>query len=226
MINLSRTLILGFILGVSLLLLLPLISASNEKVIEFNIAEEVNLTGVQCVHLNNSACGTGITCYITALNETQGFLASNVTMINLDNGFRNYNLGFAPNYTTSWSAVVSCDNGGIQSFIISIGEIFSDWETASIIGWSGILFLFVFMGTTVFSREMWAIKTFLFLLASSLAIIIINSANLVSVGVNADKIMLTAFIVVVTASSVMFIYTFIFVFIRTIVKLRDARRRG
>ena len=121
-----------FILGI--FFFISLTSAADYNSIQFNPGDLINITGVQCIHKNNTPCNSNVDCAITAINDTQDFIASNITMNTLSNGFRNYNLGYSPNYTTEWSAVVSCENGGIEEFVIEIGEKVSDWETAFMLG--------------------------------------------------------------------------------------------
>ncbi len=212
-----------YLIVIGIFFFISLVSAADYNSIQFNPGDLINITGIQCIDKNNTPCSTNINCTITAINDTQDFIANNATMFALSNGFRNYNLGYAPNYTTEWSAVVSCENGGIEEFVIEIGEKISDWETAFILGLVGLIFIYALMGYLVFSKEYWLIKTALFMSSLLLCVVLINSAKIISVGANSDKIVGTGLTTMIVAVLVMFIYVFILVFKQIIISLRDSR---
>ncbi|HDK42364.1 MAG TPA: hypothetical protein ENG87_03220, partial [Candidatus Pacearchaeota archaeon] len=178
---------------------ISLTSAADYNSIQFNPGDLINITGVQCIDQNNTPCSTSTNCTITAINDSQDFIVNNITMNTLSNGFRNYNLGYSPNYTTEWSAVVSCENGGIEEFVIEIGEKISDWETAFMFGLIGLIFIYGFMGYLVFSKGYWLIKTILFMSSLLLSVVLINSAKIISVGADSDKIVGTGLTTIIVA---------------------------
>jgi len=192
------------------LALSSLVLATDYKAIQFNPGDLVNITGVLCTEKDNSACADTVNCSLSVINDSQDFIVSNLTMLVATGGFRNLNVSYAPNYTTTWSAVVSCDNGGLEEFVIEIGEGATDWETAIIMGFIGLVFIFAFMGFFVFVREYWILKSFLYLSSLFALILLINTANLVTIGINTAKIMQTAFMVSIIVSLFFFLYLFIF----------------
>lgn len=98
---------------------ISLISATYDLQ-NFYINEQMNLTGIKCLELNNSECADTINCYLTALNNTQDMIVNNQTMVVYTGGYRSYDLGLAPADPAEWSASISCDNGGSVSFIMFI----------------------------------------------------------------------------------------------------------
>ena len=100
--------------------ILPIVSAAEPKTILFDTEQLINITGVRCLQQNNTPCGTGIGCNISIMNSTGGFLFSNYTMDNQDNGFKSFNTALSYNSEIELSAVVDCDNGGVEEFVIAI----------------------------------------------------------------------------------------------------------
>ena len=72
--------------------------AEDYNSIKFNPGDLVNITGIKCIEKNNSICRPTYNCTISVIDDLQVFIASNSTMIDLPDGFKNYNLGYAPNY--------------------------------------------------------------------------------------------------------------------------------
>ena len=98
---------------------ISLISATYDLQ-DFYINEQMNLTGIKCLELNNSACEATVNCYLTVMNSTQDIVVNNQTMIAYSGGYRSYDLGLAPADSVEWSVNIFCDNGGSVSFIIFI----------------------------------------------------------------------------------------------------------
>jgi len=212
-----RTLIIFIFFFISL----NIISAQNT--IQFYPGSLVNITGVRCLEENNSLCPDSTNCYITIINDTENFLYTNQTMSVLANGFRGFNAGNAPNYTAKWSAVVDCDNGGIEEFIIEIGETKTDWETAFIIGMIGLISIYALAGFYIFNKEYWLIKSFMYFSAFGMLIILINSAKILAVGSDSDKIITVGYTIAIVSLSIMFLYLFGFFFIEIIKSLKEKR---
>ena len=204
-----------------LLMIISFVSAQDS--IQFNPGALVNITGIKCLEKNESICSDDIVCNITVINDTQDFLVLNQEMYLLPNAFRGYDAGYAPNYTAEWSAVASCDNGGITEFIIFIGETKTDWETGFIIGMVGLIAIYALSGFFIFDKEYWMLKSFLFFSAFGMLIVLINSAKIFAIGTNSNTIMNMGLLIAITSLSVMFLYLFVFFFIGIIKSLKDKR---
>lgn len=189
--------------------------------IQFNPGELINITGIKCLEQNESSCSDSIACNITVINDTQDFLVLSQEMYILPDAFRGYNVGYAPNYTTEWSAVTNCDNGGITEFVIFIGETATDWETGFIIGMIGLIAIYALAGFFIFDKEYWMLKSFLFFSAFGMLIVLINSAKIFAVGTNSNTIMDMGLLIAIVSLSVMFLYLFVFFFIETIKSLKE-----
>lgn len=212
---------LFFLIVILISIVTPLILAQDS--IKFNPGDLVNITGVRCLQRNDTICGADISCNITIINDTQDFLYSNASMDILNSGFRSFNAGYSPNYTTTWSAVTDCDNGGIEEFIIDIGETKTDWETAFIIGMVGLITLFAFCGYYIFDKEYWLIKSFLYFASFGMLLVLINSAKIIAVGSDSDKILTVGFTIAIVSLSIMFLYLFVFFFIEIIKSFREKK---
>jgi len=197
------------------------VSAQNS--IKFNPGELVNITGVKCIEKNDSGCNDAVSCNITAINDTQDFIASQQAMVVLPDSFRGYNLGYAPNYTTEWSAVTSCSNGGIEEFIIFIGETKTDWEMGFIIGLVGLIVIYALTGFFIFDKEHWLLKSFFFFSAFGMLIVLINSAKIFAIGVKSNSILDVGLLIAIVSLSVMFLYLFVFFFVELIKSLKEKR---
>lgn len=206
---------------VSLSLCTGIISAQNTM--QFNPGDLVNITGVKCLDQNESSCANAVLCNITIINDTQDFLVLDKQMDFLPDAFRSYSAGYAPNYTTEWSAVVVCINGGIEEFVILIGETATDWETAFILGMVGLIVLYAMAGFFVFDKEYWMIKSFLYFAAFGMLIVLINSARILAVGSESNTIILVGFTIAIVSLLVMFLYLFVFFFIGILKSLKDRR---
>jgi len=202
-------------------LCIGLLSAQNS--ISFNPGELINITGVKCLEKNDTSCSNYINCYITIINDTEDFLYINQTMDILADAFRGFNAGYAPNYTTEWSAVVSCDNGGIEEFIIEIGEGETDWENGFIMGLVGLIAIYAMAGFFIFDKEYWLLKSFLYFAALGMLIVLINSAKIIAIGDNSNKILNVGILIAITSLLVMFLYLFVFFFIEIIKSLKEKR---
>jgi len=196
---------------------------SAQDSIQFNPGALVNITGVKCLEQNDTSCSDEVNCSITIINDTEHFLHVNQSMIVLTDAFRGFNAGYAPNYTAEWSAVTSCENGGITEFVISIGETKTDWETGFIIGMVGLIAIYALSGFYIFGKEYWMLKSFLFFAAFGMLIVLINSAKIFAIGTNSNTIMDMGLLVAITSLSVMFLYLFVFFFIGIIKSLKDKR---
>jgi len=201
------------------LIIVSTVLAQNS--IQFNPGSLVNITGVKCLYFNESICNDAVSCNITVINDTSDFLILNQEMDVLTDAFRSYNVGLAPNYTAEWSAVVACDTGGIEEFIINIGETATVWETGFIIGLVGLIVLYALTGFFIFDKEYWMIKSFFFFSAFGMLIVLINSAKIFAIGTNSNTIMDMGLLVAIVSLSVMFLYLFIFFFIETIKSLKE-----
>ena len=202
-------------------LFLNLVYAQNS--IQFYPGSLVNITGVRCLEKNNSVCSNSINCFITIINDTEDFLYINQTMNVLPNGFRSFNVGYAPNYTTEWSAVVDCDNGGIEEFIIEIGETKTDWETAFIAGMVGLISIYALAGSYIFNKEYWLIKSFMYFSAFGMLLVLINSAKILAVGSDSNKIITIGYTIAIVSLLIMFLYLFVFFFIEIIKSLKEKK---
>ena len=194
-----------------------------QNTIQFNPGDLVNITGIKCLQQNGTLCPDTILCNITVINDTQDFSVLNQQMINIANAFRNYNIGYAPNYTATWSAVVTCSNGGLEEFVIEIGETATNWETAFILGMVGLIFLYAFIGFYIFEKEYWLIKSFLYFASLGMLIILINSAKILAIGSDSDKIITVGFTIAIVVLLVMFLYLFIFFLIEILKSLKEKR---
>ena len=211
-----------FTLGILFcLIMINMVLAQNT--IQFNPGDLVNITGVKCLYQNESICADNIICNITVINDTGDFLVLNKEMNVLADAFRNYNCGYAPNYTAEWSAVVSCDNGGVTEFIINIGETATDWETGFIFGMVGLIAIYALSGFFIFDKEYWMLKSFLFFAAFGMMIILINSAKIFAIGTNSNTIIDMGLLIAIVSLSVMFLYLFIFFFIGIIKLLKEKK---
>ena len=92
----------------------------NAQNISFLPGELVNLTGIKCLNLNNSDCNNTIACNISIFYANNSILIVNQSMTILSGGFRNYNTGLTPTNELVLSAIVNCDNGGLEDFSIVI----------------------------------------------------------------------------------------------------------
>ncbi len=210
-----------FLIVILISIVTPLVLAQDS--IKFNPGDLVNITGVRCLQINNTICDADISCNITIINDTQDFLYSNASMVILNNGFRNFDAGYAPNYTTTWSSVVDCQNGGIEEFIIDIGETKTDWETAFIIGMVGLISLFALCGYYIFDKEYWLIKSFLYFSSFGMLLVLINSAKIIAVGSASDKILTVGFTIAIVSLSIMFLYLFVFFFIEIVKSFKEKK---
>lgn len=211
------------LLLIIVLLLLSIILVSAQDSIQFNPGDLVNITGVRCLQANDSICLDTTICYITIINDSNDFLYTNETMNILDNGFRCFSAGNAPNYTTTWSASVDCDNGGVEEFIIEIGETVTDWETAFIVGMIGLISIYALAGFYIFNKEYWLIKSFLYFAAFGMLIVLINSARILAIGSDSITIVTVGYIIGIISLSVMFLYLFVFFFIGIIKSLKEKK---
>lgn len=209
-----------FIFIILALFCLTFISANS---MEVNPGDLVNITEVRCLNANNSLCADSVNCSITIINDTEDFLYTNQTMTILANAFRGLDAGYAPNYTAKWSAVVDCANGGIEEFIIAIGETATDWETAFMIGLIGLIVLFVFAGYSIFDKEYWLIKSLFYFLAFGMLLVLINCAKIFAVGSDSDKIITVGYTIAIVSLSVMFLYLFVFFFIEMVKALKEKK---
>ncbi len=196
---------------------------SAQDSIQFNPGELVNITGVRCLNINDSLCADSINCNITIINDSSSFLFTNEIMDILVNSFRGFDAGNAPNYTTEWSSVVDCSNGGIEEFVIEIGETKTDWETGFIIGLVGLIAIYALAGFFIFDKEYWLLKSFLFFAAFGMLIILINSAKIFAIGTNSNTIMDMGLLISIISLSVMFLYLFVFFFIEIIKSLKEKK---
>jgi len=196
---------------------------AEQDSIQFNPGDLINITGIRCIEKNNTICNEDVVCNITIINDTQDFLYTNATMDVLNNGFRCFSAGYSPNYTTTWSAVVDCDNGGIEEFVIDIGETKTDWETAFILGMVGLISLYALAGFYIFDKEYWLIKSFLYFAAFGMLLVLINSAKILAVGSDSDKIMTVGLTIAIVSLSIMFLYLFVFFFIEIIKSFKEKK---
>jgi len=88
--------------------------------LSFSPNELINITGIKCLTQNNSDCDNSVGCNISILYQNNSFLVVNQSMDILDSGFRSYNTNLTPTEEIVLSAVVNCDNGGIESFLINV----------------------------------------------------------------------------------------------------------
>jgi len=214
-----------YILFIFIFLLLPMGSGLllAQDSIQFNPGTLVNITGVRCLNVNDSLCADSINCNITIINDSSSFLYTNEVMTILANSFRGFNAGNAPNYTTEWSAVVDCSNGGVEEFVIEIGETATDWETGFIVGMVGLIFIYACAGFFIFDKEHWLIKSFLFFASFGMSIVLINSAKIFAIGTKSNTIMDMGLLIAIVGLLVMFLYLFTFFFIEIIKSLKEKR---
>jgi len=213
-----------YLFGVTIIFcILCICMISAEGSVEYNPGDLINITETKCLEVNDSNCDNTTVCYLTVINDSKDFLVSNVTMDVIANAFRSYDLGYGPNYTTTWSAVMNCQNGGVEEFIINIGETISNWENSLTIGLIGLIFIYALMGFLVFAKEHWLVKTLLFMCSLFFLLILVNSSKIITVGEETNTIMQTAVMISIVTISVMFLYVFIFITIQTIVALKEKR---
>ena len=212
--------ILSSLLVVSFLIIL---GVNFISAMQFNPGDLINITEVRCLEKNSTLCSNSRNCTITVINDSKDFLYINQTMNILANSFRGFNAGYGPNYTAQWSAVVDCANGGIEEFIIEIGEATTDWETSFIIGLIGLIFLYAFTGLYIFDKEYWLIKSLLYFFSLGMVIVLMNSTKIISVGDNSDKIITVGYTIAIISLSVMFLYLFVFFFIEMIKSMKEKK---
>ena len=102
------------------------VSANN---ITFSPGELVNITGIKCLDQNNTDCSEDIVCTISIIYQNNTVIILNQSMDVHDSGFRSYNTGLTPEQEVTYSAVVNCENGGIEPFLVVVSYDEDDVDT-------------------------------------------------------------------------------------------------
>jgi len=121
------------------------------------------------------------------------------TYLKVDNRYN-----FTVNLSEGSYSFVDCAN---NSATIIVGVFDTQWQIALIAVFSSILFIYIYFGYFLFSKEYWLLRTLFFVCSLLLIVLAVNSTLIISDVANVDKIVETSLTVSIIA--VYFFITYI-----------------